>query len=174
MSAKLKFHPNTLNAAKRAVTRAQTVRELREAQAVLLSGSFNLSLEDVADTLGVSRASVVRLLRKKRDQVAGVCAPDQAARNWGGRRNAHMTFDEEVEFLKPWKEHVQSATLVILGPIREALAERLGKKVDMSVVWRLVRRHGWRKLAPDTKHPKSDPAVREAFKKKCPSWSPPL
>ena len=41
----------------------------------------------------------------------------------------------------------------------------LGRPVAASVVWRLLARHGWRKVAPDTRHPKSDPAAQEAWKK---------
>ncbi|MGH8653780.1 MAG: helix-turn-helix domain-containing protein [Gammaproteobacteria bacterium] len=33
------------------------------------------------------------------------------------------------------------------------------------MVWRLLARHGWRKVAPDMRHPKSDPAAQEAWKK---------
>lgn len=175
MSRKIEFHSNTLNAAKRAAARAQTVEELREAQAVIFR-NFGLPNDEIAEGLGVSTATLGRILKRKSDQLAGVCGPPAltpASRNWGGRRNAHLTFEEEVEFLKPWKESSQSASVVILGPIRAALAKRLGKPVHMSVVWRLVTRHGWRKLAPDTDHPKGDSAAREAFKKKCPIWSPP-
>jgi hypothetical protein len=33
------------------------------------------------------------------------------------------------------------------------------------VIYRLLARHGWRKVAPDTRHPKSKPEVQEAWKK---------
>ena len=42
-----------------------------------------------------------------------------------------------------------------------------------SVVYRLLARHGWRKVAPDTRHPKSDPLVQEEWKKNFPKhWQP--
>ena len=37
--------------------------------------------------------------------------------------------------------------------------------VAASVVYRMLARHGWRKVAPDTRHPKSDPLVQEEWKK---------
>ena len=41
------------------------------------------------------------------------------------------------------------------------------------VVDRLLERHGWRKVAPDTHHPKSDPAAQEEWKKNCRKcWRP--
>jgi hypothetical protein len=40
-------------------------------------------------------------------------------------------------------------------------------------VYRLLARHGWRKVAPDTRHPKSDPAEQERWKKNFPAcWRP--
>ena len=40
-------------------------------------------------------------------------------------------------------------------------------------VYRLLARHGWRKVAPDTRHPKSDPLTQELWKKNCPMfWKP--
>ena len=46
-----------------------------------------------------------------------------------------------------------------------ALAQKLGHPVAASVVYRMLARHGWRKVAPDTRHPKSDPQVQEEWKK---------
>jgi hypothetical protein len=44
----------------------------------------------------------------------------------------------------------------------------------MSTTYRLLARHGWRKVQPDTKHPKSDPAAQDEFKKNSPKlWLPP-
>ena len=34
-----------------------------------------------------------------------------------------------------------------------------------SVVYRFLARHGWRKVAPDTRHPKSDLGLQETWKK---------
>jgi transposase len=82
-----------------------------------------------------------------------------------GRRKALLSVEQEAEFLAPWTEQAQEAGLLVLSPIRAALAQRLGRPVAASVVWRLLARHGWRKVAPDTRHPKSDPAAQEAWKK---------
>ncbi|MDR0250284.1 MAG: winged helix-turn-helix domain-containing protein [Burkholderiales bacterium] len=35
----------------------------------------------------------------------------------------------------------------------------------LSSVYNLLHRHGWRKLAPDKRHPKSDPQAQEEWKK---------
>jgi transposase len=94
-------------------------------------------------------------------------------RNWGGRRNALLTWAEEEEFLAPWLERARAGGVPVASPLRAALAEKLGQPVKASVVYRLLARHGWRKVAPDTRHPKSDPEAQAAWKKNSPKrWQP--
>lgn len=63
--------------------------------------------------------------------------------------------------------------VLVVSPLRAALSQRLGRPVAASVVYRLLARHGWRKVAPDTRHPKSDPAAQEEWKKNSPRcWRP--
>lgn len=79
-----------------------------------------------------------------------------------------MTFDAEKEFLEPWAEPAKAGGILVVSVIRAALAQRLDRPVKPSVVYRLLERHGWRKVAPDTHHPKSNPAVQEDWKKNFP------
>jgi hypothetical protein len=76
-----------------------------------------------------------------------------------------MSVEEEEAFLKPWLEQAEAGGLLVVSPIRAALAQRLGRPVAASVVYRFLARHSWRKVAPDTRHPKSDPKVQEDWKK---------
>ena len=39
------------------------------------------------------------------------------------------------------------------------------KEVSLAYVYRLLRRHQWRKLGPRPRHVKADPEAQEAFKK---------
>ena len=135
-----------------------------------MSALFGATLEQTAHVLGVGRATVARLQAAFRKQRPAL---PTAARNWGGRRQSLLTPEQESAFLKPWLASAATGNLVVVSPIRAALAQRLGQPVKPSVVYRLLARHGWRKVAPDTRHPKSQPAVQEAWKKnsrKC--WQP--
>ena len=156
--------------AKGLASRAQTLEDLRCAQAVLLPALLNATLEQTAAALGVGRASVGRYQAKVRSRLTH---PAQLDPQWGGRRRAAMSPQEEREFLEPWAEQSAQGGMLIVAPLRAALAQRLGRPVTHSVVYRLLARHGWRKVAPDTRHPKSDPSAQEEWKKnsqKC--WQP--
>jgi transposase len=150
--------------AKLTVKATRNLDDFKSALAVLLPVKAGLTLDETASLLGVGTASVNRLQARLRVGRAS----SSGRRNWGGRRQALLTAQEEIEFLKPWAEEAQNAGLLVLSPIRAALALRVGHPVKASVVWRLLARHGWRKVAPDTKHPKNDPKVMNAWKKNSP------
>jgi hypothetical protein len=76
-----------------------------------------------------------------------------------------MSVEEERMFLAPWEEQAKAGGVLVVSPIRAALAQKLGRPVAASLTYRLLERHGWRKLAPDTRHPKSDPKAQEEWKK---------
>jgi len=152
-----------------AIACAESLVALRRAQAVLLPAVMGATLEQTAALLGVSRASVPRLQARFRESVQAGASPPR----WGGRRRSLMTFDEEQAFLAPWAEQAKAGGILVVSVIRAALAQRLGRPVKPSVVYRLLERHGWRKVAPDTHHPKSNPAAQEDWKKNPPRrWLP--
>lgn len=157
--------------AQRVVAQAHDLQELRMAQAVLLPGLAQLTLEQTAAVLGVGRATVARLQTRFRHHGEG---PPATARPWGGRRRALLSPEQEQAFMADWKDAAERGELVVLTPLRAALDRKLGRRVKPSVVYRLVQRQRWRKVAPDTRHPKADPQVQSEWKKKrCPkTWRP--
>ena len=112
----------------------------------------------------MGRATVHRLQTQFRQQRQRRGPP---RRTWGGRRRALLSPQEEESFLKPWAEQAQTGGVLVVSPLRAALAQRLGRPVAASVVYRFLARHGWRKVAPDTRHPKADPQVQADWKKNC-------
>jgi transposase len=145
-----------------AVNNPKDMAEYRCAQAVLMPAVMGATLEQTAELLGVSRATVPRLQARFRQ---GIQTGTPPPRCWGGRRRSLMTFDEEKKFLEPWAQQAKAGGILVVSVIRAALAQHLGRAVKASVVYRLLDRHGWRKVAPDTHHPKSDPVAQEEWKK---------
>ena len=149
---------------------ATNVEELRCAQSVLLPAVLNATLEQTAAALGVGRATAARLQRRLRSRVS---EPNKALAQRGGRRRAWMSLEEERSFLAPWAQRSADGAMLVVGPLRAALAQELSHPVAHSVVYRLLERHGWRKVAPDTRHPKSDSQVQQGWKKNFPKrWRP--
>jgi len=138
---------------------AATPRELRMALSVLLVAEAGLEARQVAEILGISE----RTLFRNREAVRS--GESLQSRCWGGRRHCSMTIQEEREFLNQWTALAARGGVLSVPPIHAALVEKLGRPMPLSTTYRLLARHGWRKVQPDTKHPKSDPAARKEFKK---------
>ena len=85
-----------------------------------------------------------------------------------------MKLEDEEAFMADWKTKAEQGELVVLTPLRVALEKKLDRRVKPSVVYRLLQRHQWRKVAPDTRHPKAEPTVQDEWKKKRfrKSWRP--
>jgi transposase len=162
MARPRRIHPPIVERAQKTAASTTSVKTLRQCQAILLPALLGATLAQTATILGISPRTVSRL------QAAfgqGPPLSPQPAGNWGGRRQALLTPEQEGAFLKPWLESAAAGQVVVVSPIRAALAQRLGRPVKPSVVYRLLARHGWRKVAPDTRHPKSKPEVQAEWKK---------
>lgn len=170
MSRPRRIDPLLVQRAQVTAATATSLDVLRRCQAVLLPGLLGATLEQTAAALGVGRATVARLQVAFRNEKT---ASSKASGTWGGRRSSLLTPEEEREFLQPWLLQARGGAVVVVSPIRAALAQRLNQPVKPSVVYRLLARHGWRKVAPDTRHPKSKPEVQEDWKKNSPKcWKP--
>ena len=149
---------------------AKMADELRRAQAVALPDVFGVDLGTTGDMIGKSRTSVARLRREFRTLSGG---GELARKHWGGRRRQNMKREEEEALLTPFFETAKGGGILIVAPLKEAYERAVGHRVPDSTVYRLLARHGWRKLAPDKRHPKADPPVQEEFKKNSPRSSGP-
>ena len=131
--------------ARQAIASAQTVAQLRQAQAVVLPLDYGLSLADTAQVIGVSPVWVCQLRRRfMQGQIAG--APD--APTTGGRKRQNMSLQEEREFLAPCVEQAATGGVLVVGQIKAALDQRLGREVALASAYNLLHRHDRRKLAP--------------------------
>ncbi len=138
---------------------ASTVRDLRQALSILLVAEAGLDASRTSELLGISERTVFRNRGNLHD------AQGRRRNTWGGRRHFSMTLEEEREFLQPWEVRAMEGGVLSVPPIHAALVAKLGHAIPMSTTYRLLARHGWRKVHPDTKHPKSDRGVQEDFKK---------
>jgi transposase len=168
MSRPVTGDTETLELARAAIARATTVEQLRQAQSVVLPLDYGLSLEETAAVIGVSKGWTCQLRRRfMRSQFAG----DPALPARGGRKRQNMSKEEEKAFLAPFLEQASSGSVLVVGQIKAALDQQLGRTVALASAYNLLHRNGWRKLAPDKRHPKSDPASQEDWKKNSPKHS---
>lgn len=82
----------------------------------------------------------------------------------GNRRN--LSIKEEKEFLKQFEEKANKGQVITAKEIEKGYIELVGHSIGGSQIYRLLKRHGWRKVMPRSKHPKkASEEVIEASKK---------
>lgn len=162
MARTARYEEYEIESAKQLAVEAKGLMQLRQSQTMLIPALTGASLETTAEILGLGRNRVCVLRRQFR--AAGGQGVDAQERR-GGRRNELMTVEQEKAFLAPWAEKAADGGVLVVPPIHEALEQTVGHTVLKSTVYRLLARHGWRKIAPDTRHPKADACAQESFKK---------
>lgn len=119
---------------------------------------------DIARHTGTSKSQVHQTIATyNRLGVEGVETPGK-----GGRRHQYLTLEEEHTFLAPFFTRASAGEITTVGEIKHAFETQVGHEVNKSTIYRLLGRHGWRKLAPRPVHPQANKDEREAFKKTLP------
>ena len=158
-----------LNQAKEQVRKSRTIEDLKQAQAVVLPLEMGLTMEQTAEAIGVSIGWACRL-RTQFIRDGGIRQKYQP--NRGGRRRENMTREEEAAFLSPFFEKASSGGILVVSEIKQAIEDRLGRKIALASAYNLLHRHHWRKIVPDKRHAKADVNAQEEWKKNSPTSSP--
>jgi transposase len=90
-----------------------------------------------------------------------------ARKGRGGRRWAFLTLGRERELLAALQEEAGRGQVLTAKQIHGRVRQAVGKKVSLDYVYRLLHRHGWRKLGPRPRHVEADPQAQAEFKKNC-------
>lgn len=148
--------------------RAGSHAEYQRIQCVLIRATLGSSAREIAQLLGWSTATVHVMHSRWARQ--GEAIFEVRAR--GGRRHQHLTPGQEQELLAPFVQRAQAGGMLTVAELQQAYRERVGKEVARSTIYRLLDRHGWRKVVPRPRHPKADVAAQGAFKKTAPRGTP--
>ena len=156
------FSPGVLERAQEILHSTDDIRILRSMQAIVLREVEHMSSKQVSAAVGLSVGWVRGWWSTVGRQ--GMRTFDSLQDHRGGRRHAHLTVEEETEFLKPFITAAQQSGILIVNGIHQAYEAKVGKEVKPMTVYRILHRHGWRKIAPRPQHPKADPEAQKMFK----------
>lgn len=164
MSRPVEFSREEIALSEKVINETKGNDRLFEALTVKISAVAGCTVEEVAEILGISKVTVSRMRKRFRESLK-TAGSAVARKGRGGRRHELLSPEEEKEFLQPWIEKAKEGGVIGVPPIHRALEKRVGREVATATTYNMLARHGWRKVQPDTKHPKSDEASQEAFKK---------
>ena len=118
--------------------------------------------DEIALHTGVSAPTVHRVIA--RSNRLGPAAIEHSEK--GGRHHEYLTFEQEQAFLQPFFARAQRGEIATVEQIQQAFEAEVQHEVHVNSIYRLLHRHGWRKLAPRARHPKAKQEEQDAFQKK--------
>ena len=145
--------------------RANSHSEYQRIQCVLIRATLGSTAAQIAQLLGWATATVHVIhsrWAKEGDAVFEL-------RGRGGRRHQHLSAEQEAQVLAAFGAKADAGGMLKVAEIQRAYEHKIGKAVAPSTIYRLLERHGWRKVVPRPRHPKLDVAAQAAFKKTSPS-----
>lgn len=158
----------TIAALAERLKRANSHREYQRIQCVLIRATLGSAAAEIAQLLGWSIATVHVI--HSRWSKEGEALFDLRER--GGRRNQHLSAQQEAALLAPFTAKAQAGGMLHVNEIKLAFEQEVGGTVAASTVYRMLDRHGWRKVVPRPRHPKADVAAQAVFKKTAPIGTP--
>lgn len=107
------------------------------------------SAEEVSAATGFHSAYITQLTAKYR--TGGIEAISK--NHYGGNRR-NMSEEQEASLLEPYREKAEKGQIVEVSEIKTSYEQAVGHRTGGSQIYYVLRRHGWRKVMPRSKHPK--------------------
>lgn len=70
----------------------------------------------------------------------------------GNRRN--VTYEQEAALLAPYLQRAEQGQIVSVAEIAAACQDAVDHKVNPTQIYAVLKRHGWRKVMPRSRHPR--------------------
>lgn len=105
--------------------------------------------KEVSKATGFHPAYVTQLVAKYRKQ-----GLEAISGNHYGGNHRNMSKEEEEAILAPFKRQAEKGRIIETREIAEAYQKAVDHPVSKGQIYRVLHRHGWRKVMPRSKHPK--------------------
>src|SRR5438045_3792998 len=116
--------------------------------------------KDIANDMGVSVSKVHTLI--PRYNKMGVAAVETKGK--GGRHREYITFKEEQNLLAGFFERAAKGELVTAREIKREYEKVVRHKVAETTIYRILKKHKWRKVMPRSRHPKANTQKQKELK----------
>lgn len=157
---RLEVSQEEFEAIKNAEKKTQNKRVSRKLRVLLLRFSGK-TIRETATIMDMSSSQVYRLVTEYRT----VGLSEFIRVKYGGNHRS-MSEEQENDILSRFEEKANAGQIVRTQEIKEAFDQARGKDTGSGYIYMLLKRHGWRKVMPRSKHPKkADDATIAASKK---------
>ena len=141
---------------------AETPLELKRIQSILL-GSLGTKSQEVGLVVGWTPGYIRTVWSRYRKEGETFLLGERRGKS---RSRAYLTLEEEKEFLTPYLERAKNGKILVTHELRKSYEKLVGKKVAKSLIYKILSRHGWRKIVPSHHHPRRNIQAQKEFKEK--------
>lgn len=135
--------------------------EIKRLLVLRLRAVESMSSKEIAKVVGYPTATVNNIISK----YFKIGLEPILGENRKGGNKRYLTENEEKELLQEFESQANDGKLLVVSDIKKAYEKTIGKEVPNSTIYRMLKRQGWRKVMPRSKHPKSKPEEFSAYKK---------
>ena len=132
-----------------AARKANHDKQIEKRLRVLSLRGEGIGLIEIAERTGFHRSHISNLIRKYFEEGLSSIAEKHYH---GNRRN--MSFEDETSFLEQYEQQAEHGNMVDIREIKDAYEKEVGHNISSGQIYRVLSRHGWRKIMPRSKHPK--------------------
>ena len=133
---------------------------------ILMMRYEGYKVREIAEITGMRINSISQLCRRYREQ-----GLEEFKRNKATSHRYALPVEKEREILARFEEAAEAGQEVTAQEIKAAFDEERGKDTGRGYIYMVLKRHGWRKVMPRSKHPKAaNEEACEASKKLKTTW----
>ena len=108
-----------------------------------------MSRKEVSQATGFCKEYVSQLVKKYREKgLEGISGNHYGGNHW------NMSEEEEASILAPFHARGERGEIVEIREFGEAYQAAVAHRVSAGQIYRVLERHGWRKVMPRSRHPK--------------------
>lgn len=148
------------------LSETKDVAKLKHIQAVYLKSFHDMKADDIAKIVGFSKGYIWHIHSAYRD----IGEKAFFLNKRGGMYRRNLSPAQEKALIKEISSSSDLGRILEISSIKKRYEELAGKQVHKTVVYRMLARHGWRKIVPRPIHPKNDKVAIETFKKAFRKW----
>lgn len=158
---KKSFTQEQINEIIKAEKEATKKFELKRLLILRLRAVENMSSKEISKIVGYPTATINNIVSRyfKNDITT------MLGENRKGGNKRYLSETAESELLQSFEGQAQNGKMLITSEIKTAYEQSIGKEIPKSTLYRMLKRQGWRKIMPRSKHPKSKPEEFGAYKK---------
>ena len=151
----------------RAAIKANKNKRVAKKLEVLELRHAGMSNAEIALRTGYNRRYVTTLMGQYKKQ-----GLDEFIRIKQTSHNRNMSVSEEAEVLAACEKEAEEGHVLTAAEVQGKLEERLGRESGHNYPYRVMKRHGWRKVMPRSRHPKAATKEEQDSSKKLKPCTP--